>query len=369
MAGLIGEVGLRVLGYSGMNPKPWAFFVHDPILGWTNAPGVEAEFSGPRPWPIEYRTRVSINSLGLRGPEPTTEDPAALRVLAIGDSVTAAFEVPYPETFGARIEDKLSEQLGISTRVFNGGVRGYGLDQTYLWYRDRLRGLDPHAVLLMVSWNDIEDNVAVHNRGRPYAKGAFALDADEQLRRVGVPVPDYPYCSLYRLNDRFEIQEVSRPAGWLLCSAREALFDHSAFLTFVSMMVQELPSLVARATTRGGKGAEPEEPDQASYKLVLARRLLQAIAEVAMRDGTPLVIAGHSEQLGPLALNPLGAMGVTLVEIDEVYAGDPRSFRFQHDPHWNANGHERAAEILAPVLAESLWTHRLSPQNQPEQDR
>ncbi len=35
---------------------------HDPLLGWSHEPNAEETFVGPRPWPIEFETPVSINS-------------------------------------------------------------------------------------------------------------------------------------------------------------------------------------------------------------------------------------------------------------------------------------------------------------------
>jgi len=53
--------------------------------------------------------KVSINSLGFRGPELDLDTPGVLRVLLLGDSFTFGYGVEYEQTFGNRLEQNLSE--------------------------------------------------------------------------------------------------------------------------------------------------------------------------------------------------------------------------------------------------------------------
>jgi lysophospholipase L1-like esterase len=350
---LIGEAGLRVLGYSGMYSPAWEFFSPDPVLGWTNAPDAEGEFKGPIPWPTEYDTRVKINSMGLRGREPSSDDVDAVRVLAIGDSLTAGFEVTLQQTFASKLEEKLATLLDARTRVFNGGVRGYGTDQTYLRYRENLRQLSPHLVLLTFTWNDVDDNVTIHRMGRPFAKSAFALRAGGGLELIGSPVPHYPQCSSYRLDERYEIVSNTKSSARALCRIRDAVIDHSAFLTFVTIMGTELPGFITRTVAAKGPG-EADPPGPKDHAVRLTNHLLWKLADAVHDDGADFVVAGRSEDLSPLDLRSLEKRGVEVIDLDGVYEGDPQAVRFRHDPHWNARGHERAAEILAPRLAERL---------------
>jgi hypothetical protein len=110
---IVGEIGVRLLGYGAIfdvHSKPSIFWVQDPLLGWRHEPNAEGTYVGPRPWPVEWSTPLRINSLGLRGPELEAVPPGGYRVLALGDSLTAAFEVPYEETFTALLEEKLTER-------------------------------------------------------------------------------------------------------------------------------------------------------------------------------------------------------------------------------------------------------------------
>src|SRR5688572_19122022 len=78
------EIGLRLTGHVAiyeMYSKPSMFWRYDELLGWSHEPGARGEFVGPRPWPIEFRGKVAINSLGLRGPEIPVREPAERRIL------------------------------------------------------------------------------------------------------------------------------------------------------------------------------------------------------------------------------------------------------------------------------------------------
>jgi hypothetical protein len=69
---LLFEVGFRIAGYEAIYEiysKPWIFWKHDELLSWSHEPGASGYYVGPRPWPIEFRAFVSINSIGLRGPD------------------------------------------------------------------------------------------------------------------------------------------------------------------------------------------------------------------------------------------------------------------------------------------------------------
>ena len=205
---LVGEVGVRMIGYQpiySVYSKPSIFWKHDPLLGWSHEPGSKGVYVGPRPWPVEFNASVEINSLGLRGPEIEPPPAGGRRVLFLGDSMLAAFEVEYERTFVALIGEQLTSTLGVPVQAVNAGVRGYGTDQSYLYFRERGHTLRPDAVVLVYSVNDARNNVTLHRMRRPFGKAAFKLLQDDSLELTGHPVPDYPLCSQYRLTGEFGI--------------------------------------------------------------------------------------------------------------------------------------------------------------------
>ena len=99
VVGVVGwiEIGLRLAGVEDMVPPPplvartidrdieFPFMTPDPLVFWRLRAGFQGDFLG-RP--------VTINSLGVRGPEiPHPARPRRRRVLCFGDSITFGYGV------------------------------------------------------------------------------------------------------------------------------------------------------------------------------------------------------------------------------------------------------------------------------------
>ena len=188
------EIGLRIFWknpahYENATPEN-LFWQQDSLLGWTMVHNARGYFIRP-----EFSTAISTNSLGLRDDELGSPKPDnEVRVLLLGDSVTAGFEVVRSETHEALLEAQLNAQHdGRVYQVVNAGFRGYGTDQEYLFLQSRGLSLQPDLVVLaVVPANDLEDNVTVHAAGRIYSKPYFEYAADSTLVLRGVPVPSKP---------------------------------------------------------------------------------------------------------------------------------------------------------------------------------
>jgi lysophospholipase L1-like esterase len=363
------EVALRVLGYEPIYrvySHPEIFWRQDDLLGWSHEPGAQGIYVGPRPWPVEFEAPVRINSLGLRGPEIAPVPPGSVRVMVLGDSIVAGFEVPWEETFTARMESLLAQE-GLPVQVVNAGVRGYGTDQSYLYYRDRGSRLQPDLVLFLPSVNDLADNVTLHRMRRVFGKGALSLRADGQLERVGYPIPAYPVCSEWQLDASFQPHRVDTGFERAMCGVQTRLADRSALFTFASLRIRQNPAMLQFLYRLGspGAGAErlaPAPPDTASAdaevapRRALNMRILRALAEEVRRQGAELLVPIRSPFAGELEPAPLAAEGVITFDIAEDYTRP--EFHFEHDSHLNARGHELFARELSKVVAERLRNAR-----------
>jgi hypothetical protein len=351
---LLGEGVLRAAGYRAIYEvysKPSAFWVHDAELGWSHPPGAHGEFVGPRPWPIEFEAPISINHLGLRGPDPRASE-AAYRVLVLGDSMVASFEVPYDQTFTALLETDLSARLGAEVQVINAGVRGYGTDQSYLYYAGRGRALEPDVVVLFHSGNDLSDNVKLHEMRRPLGKPAFALQEDGSLRLLGSPVPEFQACSEYRVSRAGEVVRIDTAFERAFCAAQMGLFDHSALFSFVTLLVPWKPEwlqqlyrvgLPDRHESADGNGAVDPET---RYRIDLTLALIEALDREVEADGGRFLVIGVGRQLATLGLSDLAARGIAAVELAHLDAVSDESIRWRHDAHYNPSGHARLAQQL-----------------------
>lgn len=348
------EVGLRASGHRPLYEvysKSSLFWRADPLLGWSHEPGAAGTFVGPEPWPIEFEAPVRINSLGLRGPELEPPSPGGLRVLLLGDSMVAGFEVPYRETFGARLEERLARELGAPVQVINAGVRGYGTDQSALYYRERGRALEPDLVVLFHSGNDPDDNVTLHRMRRPFGKPAFALEADGSLALHDERAPAYPICSHYRMGPALQIERLDGRLARSMCRAQLALFDHSALFGLVAMRLQRNPQLVASLYHLGSeaRGAEVAE-ERDSYPARLTTALLLDLARRVREDGAQFLLIGEDYALDALDASPLLAAGIEPHGVTPTLDGDSTPFRFRNDSHFNRQGHLRVSERISGLV-------------------
>jgi lysophospholipase L1-like esterase len=358
------EVGLRFTGHVAiyeMYSKPSQFWRYDELLGWSHEPGARGVFVGPRPWPIEFRGNVSINSLGLRGPEISPPEPSELRVLFSGDSIVAALEVDYQQTYVALLEAMLRERLGVPVRTINAGVRGYGTDQDYLYFRDRGWRLDPDLVVFFHSSNDPSDNTTLHEMRRPFGKPAFSLKPGGALELVGAPVPQYPSCSEVSLSHAYEARRVDGAAGRILCGAQMLLFDHSALFSYVTLAVPWDYRFLKRLYYLGNPHEEHLTSTQQAdidFSGRLTTAIIVAFADDVRRRGMDFLLAAHTG-IGGLDTDALDRAEITVVDLSDFAART--DLRWRHDGHFNPQGHRRAADSLAPVIESRLRARAARP--------
>ncbi|MEQ8767361.1 MAG: hypothetical protein RL885_25855 [Planctomycetota bacterium] len=145
---------------------------HDPLLGWVNIPSCEVQdIYGPG-------TKITINSLGFRGPE-LREDPG-LRIFCSGDSFTIGYGVTDEDTWPA-----LLGTLDPRLETVNAGQGGYGVDQSFLWFERDGHPLDFSIHLFAFIWHDFER--MRESRFFGYGKPLLALD-EGTLRVTNEPV-------------------------------------------------------------------------------------------------------------------------------------------------------------------------------------
>jgi len=119
------------------------FMKLDPELFWSPRPGWRGEFQG---WP------VTINALGLRGPEVALPKPAGRRrVACFGDSITFGYGVGDTESYPYLVGQRLAATGG---EAVNAGVTGYTSHQVLGLARRLLPTIDADVATLCVGWND-----------------------------------------------------------------------------------------------------------------------------------------------------------------------------------------------------------------------
>ncbi|MFP8878611.1 MAG: SGNH/GDSL hydrolase family protein [Myxococcota bacterium] len=351
------EIGVRIAGYQPIHDvysKPSNFWQRDGLLGWSHEPGATGTYVGPRPFPIAFRTEIRIDSLGLRGPEVEPLPSDGYRILTMGDSYTAAFEVAYQDTFTSRVGEILNAQFEFPIQSINAGVRGYGTDQSYLYFRERGHRLKPDLVVFVHSDNDFTNNITLHRPRRPFGKPALALRENGRLDLIGSPPPVFPPCEDRVLNDSFE--PITR-RSWIdtsWCHVRMNGADHSALFSLVVMRLLRIPAVLD--TVINAKFLHPFAASVAyadSLEVSSAEALTGAIIveldrEVRRRGADFLLLMAppQAQRLEPGLLESRRIVPHN-IELDAPVS----QIAWVNDSHLTPFGHRLFAESLAPLVA------------------
>ena len=265
--------------------------------------------------------KVSINSLGFRGPELDLDTPGVLRILLLGDSFTFGYGVEYEQTFGNRLEQNLSE-AGISNIVINAGVTGWGTLQALLFARDSLDWIKPDIIILTFCENDqIDDEVFL----RGGARGLLPAFPGKRWLRDHSKVYSILYNRLYsQLYKRLFHSEsssqpkVNVPDDLIVkpSSREDQVLGSSVWWDRTSLSIYDFLAFYTNHFHHGFmliQTAELWKPAQAKH--------LKIIAE---RDRIKFVdLAEETKGLGQ------------------------RELSLDYDPHWNAYTHELSGARLA----------------------
>ncbi len=311
----IGAPGRGSRWFAGGN-HPRFLVEEDASCGYALRPG----FSGREvsSWG-EFEVPVVIDGHGLR--DHPHSAPAAPSVLALGDSMTFGEGVEAGQAYPAVLEAE------ISLRVYNGGVPGYGSEQMACRLRRLLPVLRPGLVLVSL--------MAVWDRPR-CASGFVYLD--------GYLVAASWRDRLYLVGGNLYPAEVGWPLAGPLTAHLEGR-SHLARLTLPAL--RRLP-----ARLRGVAPRPAERPAESCLESLVGAR-----ADAA-REGARLVVVliesaepGAAEATAAAA-RFLGERGLEPVLLDRLLAGEGlERLRFPRDRHWNTEGHQRVATVLARELA------------------
>jgi hypothetical protein len=213
---------------------------YDPTLGWTPTPSFRSTAN-------IWHTRITIDAGGLRSNGPNARTSSSGAILAVGDSYTFGDEVSDDETYPAALEQKTSR------RVYNGGVFGYGIDQTVLRAETLAAKLRPAVVVVGFIPEDID---RVRLRVRAGVAKPYFVPAGDDLALENVPVPpDRPDAQdLGLVRDVFgysflvewTMQRIA-PAWWTLGQWPSATVDVDANLVSCRLM-KRLRDRITRPT-------------------------------------------------------------------------------------------------------------------------
>ncbi|MCP4663078.1 MAG: hypothetical protein GY856_47410 [bacterium] len=306
------------------------------------SPGATGTYVSPTQPTI--RTPIRINRDGYRGPDFNRN--ALIRVAFVGDSFTAAMEVPYEKCFVRRVEADLSVHHP-SVACFNFGLDGSGTGLQLLHFSRRVVPLDPRLVVLQITvGNDFVDNSQELSWKKYYPSWSFdGKQLSLQAPKVGAP----PIMNLARR---------SRAAGWLYRRYRT--------------LARRTPKVPCTEKELYLRAARPEW--RRAYQLTL--ELISRFVEEAHENGiVPVVLliptscqvinAPSADARFDLLLpqkrikQKLGDRArlidlLPLFQAESQRLGDPSWYRFDRDGHLNEEGHAFVSSVLSRSLLELL---------------
>ena len=381
---LIGAVGeahwrLRAPFMERVVPKIWS-----PTVGQAYAPNVEVRFTNYLDFWVESRT----NSLGFLDREPIGVERAAAscHVAVIGDSFVEAPHVPIADKLHVRLEELAARELphlDVTTSAF--GISTTGQVSQLAYYDEFARHFRPALVVLVFVHNDFKDNspiLAGLDRGidpdrlrnvsaTRGADGAITLRPPHPgpSRLAGLPPPGRGPAH-ERAADW--LAGVSFFARWLRRKTLAVLGPPPApeLLSWVELVSRRSPRHAAlldgwRPTTQASVHepffASTEDNLPAVHKdaLDFTAFALDQFKERAHRDGAALaILSTHSMRArGGLGFERMAALaeprGIPIInQYDHMLrqGAEPRDARWPHDRHWNAAGHQWAAEAVLEWL-------------------
>lgn len=352
--GIAGEIYLRLFSPFIHSSRPMRFV---PAVGMVVEPGVQVRHTDGQ----HYWTTARSNSLGFvdREPDPERFASAGCRVVAIGDSLTEALEVPIADKFHVLLEERSARDLpdlDVATMAF--GLSATAQVHQLALFDEYARQFAPHLLVLVFSHTDLHGNsphlMAMRRRWHPTrAPYVSAVRDDHGEFRLFPPARDWRQFLLpSRLEARWQ-QWVHVAIG---ASARR-----SAIAQFVHERARGRWDWYRSWQRRGrrGRAISGVRRDALNYTAFalseFRKRADSAGAALAILAASDLGGPGHRdfELLNAIA-GPLGISVVSHHDYITRHGGDFQDVDASpRDPHWSRQGHQWAAGAVLEWLRDN----------------
>ena len=345
---LLGELAVRMFAPQMTYRFPVGLFQNHPTRGFSFVPGFHGQMVTP-----EFRTRVDINSRGLRDSreiEPKPDD--VTRILFVGDSFTSILSVEENQTWIHAIGKGLrNRHPDRKVEVLNAGVPGYNTFQEVDYLQQDGFALSPDLVVLaFFVGNDIVDNrnklppitvtdgylVGTKDRpgALPYPVRSF-LQKHSQLYHLAWPLlhaltrlgrasatptraPDY--MGIYRTNPSDDVARGLIATRKYLKTFRALLYARK-----VPGLVAIIPDPLQVGANHEGYHFEQWDKLDGEYQRELPSKRVQAICQ---------------------------SLGIPVFDLFAPFTQNrhPERLYFPVDGHWTVAGNELAGESLLPAI-------------------
>lgn len=357
------------------HPQSDSFWRYDKYVGTAFIPNKEGRY-------VSYEgnsTYIKINSHGWRDKERSYEKgPDTSRIIVLGDSFTAALEVPIEQSFSYLLEDRLNNNLEYQNRteVLNLGVNGIGTAREYLILKHYGLKYKPDLVVLaFFPGNDVVDNYFMVGGYGP----TFILDDKGKLAEVQGEIPNenpirifiknyFPNSYFFlkqRLNRYNKLNDLLSVIGFAnkrITTERGEkvsmeLFPYEMYSKNYSIEWQEAWNLTKALILETKKTSEE---NGAKFLLVILtwreqvhpnywEETLDTYPELRYKDL-------DLEKPTTIVKDFCSENNITCLELlpyFREYANKTGNrLHYHYDGHWNSNGHELAAELIYNKIIE-----------------
>ncbi len=340
-----------------------------PTLGWRTRPN-----GAQRIRREGFDVVVSINRLGLRGPEISYEPEAGVRRLAImGDSFAHGYYTSEPETLRGRLAEALKS---CRVDVLNAGGPGYSTDQEWLYFSEEVSKYRPAEVVLLFYYNDLQFNIerlGTGNRSKPvFVEKGGSLELVLPAS-IAPPMGDREETVARRGASTFH-----HSALWALLATRleRSRPDWSRTLSGYGLMPELSAEPPAEYLPFGPKDAAEQTRVAEMWKRTI--EILRRFRDDVRRDGASFSVfyvparfevnddawtfvqrrygadrPWNRDSVRTRLAGTLVGLDIPLVESTALFrsgekAGPPAYLPV--DGHWNARGNEIAFQSLFPVM-------------------
>src|SRR5947209_724877 len=338
---LVAEMVFRFLPVStGLRSMPVT--AADPVLHFTpNRP-----FTNSLGWTMHNVVHGRVNNAGFVNDQDYERDGLPL-IAVIGDSFIEAEMVPYAESLQGRLAAALKDTF----RVYSFAGSGAPLSQYLIWAGYAVKEYGARAVVINVVGNDFDESLAAYRLGPGFWQ--YVPDADGMLRlrlnphRAGTLISLARHSALARyviinLGIQNSLLFALRPIGELIFGTPANAAPHYAGNTDASADEKRVQDSLAAidAFFRDLPERINLPPDRVMFTLDGFRYAGAAQAGA----GT------YFDLMRRAFMEKAAALGYEAIDLDARFiprhARSGESFEFHDDNHWNAAGHEVAAQAV-----------------------
>ena len=295
-------------------------------------------------WSLKNVNRGRINNAGFVNEQDYHKQDAKPLLAVIGDSYIEARMIPYRETLQGRLAAALENQF----RVYSFAASGAPMSEYLIWAQHAVRDYGARALVINIVLNDFDESYLAYRTSPVYS--VYDSEPDGQLRLRFFE---------YRQSTLRAVLSKSALARYLMINLKLEYFIQT--LPFWP----RAPAPQAAAAARGSGASEGAE--------ALRTRISLAVIDAFFRDLDPMVGLAHDRILflvdgfhyPPAAASGAGSffdrmrkaflakaagLGYGVVDLDPQffarYRASGETFEVPDDGHWNAAGHQIAADAV-----------------------